>query len=164
MFEHQRHKPPRPLERPRDLVVACAPMRSNVNLSRIVRACGCSGVPRMICCGPAKIDQRIARDGAESVEIQLRRTLQPVLKELRDSGFRLVGLEQTTGSANLYDYRFQRRTVLVVGNERHGLADEILQILDDVIEIPVYGLPYSHNAATAAAIAIYEYCRQFPDG
>lgn len=118
----------------------------------------------MICCGPAKIDQRIARDGAESVEIQPRRTLQPVLRELRDAEFRLVGLEQATGSANLYDFRFERKTVLVVGNERQGLADDILQMLDDVVEIPVYGLPYSHNAGTAAAIAIYEYCRQFPDG
>ena len=39
-----------------------------------------------------------------------------------------------------------------------------LNLLDDVVEIPVWGLPYSHNVATAAAMALYEYCRQFPDG
>ena len=37
----------------------------------------------------------------------------------------------------------------------------MLAELDDVIEIPVYGLPHSFNAATAAAMALYEYCRQF---
>ena len=36
-FEHQRHKPPRELAQPRELLVVCAPLRSNVNLSRIVR-------------------------------------------------------------------------------------------------------------------------------
>jgi tRNA G18 (ribose-2'-O)-methylase SpoU len=30
-----------------------------------------------------------------------------------------------------------------------------------VVEIPVYGLPYSFNAATATSMAIYEYCRQY---
>jgi len=29
-----------------------------------------------------------------------------------------------------------------------------------VIEIPVFGLPYSYNVATATALALYEYCRQ----
>ena len=45
-----------------------------------------------------------------------------------------------------------------------GLTEEILSCVDAVVEIPTYGLPFSQNAATAAAIAMYEYCRQFPDG
>ena len=31
-------------------------------------------------------------------------------------------------------------------------------------EIPVYGLPYAHNVATATAMALYEFCRQYPEG
>src|SRR5438445_76258 len=41
-FVHQRHKPPSPLSRPRELIPCLAPMRSNVNLSNIVRTAGCS--------------------------------------------------------------------------------------------------------------------------
>jgi tRNA G18 (ribose-2'-O)-methylase SpoU len=51
-----------------------------------------------------------------------------------------------------------------VGSERLGIETPVLEILDRVVEIPVYGMPFSHNAATAAAIAIYEYCRQYPTG
>ena len=40
----------------------------------------------------------------------------------------------------------------------------MLRLLDHAVEIPVYGLPYAHNAATAAAMALYEYCRQYPRG
>ena len=75
-----------------------------------------------------------------------------------------MALEQTTDSVDLSDYSFPRKAVLVVGNERSGLTEKILQVVDDAVEIPVFGLPFSHNAATAAAIAMYEYCRQFPDG
>lgn len=163
-FRHERHKPPTVLARPRELVVALPPLRSNVNLSRIVRAAGVCGVRRIVACGPAKVDAKIARDGAEQVTIELHRTLEPTLKDLRGDGFRLVGLEQATGAKTLYQYAFDRRSALVIGHERHGLTEGVLNILDDVVEIPVYGLPYSHNAATAAAIAMYEYCRQFPSG
>ena len=163
-FQHERHKPPTRLARPRELVGALPPLRSNVNLSRIVRAAGVCGVRRIVACRPAKVDAKIARDGAEQVTIELHRTLEPALKELRGDGYRLVGLEQATGSQTLYEYAFHRRSVLVIGHERHGLSEGVLNLLDDVVEIPVYGLPFSHNAATAAAIAMYEYCRQFPSG
>jgi tRNA G18 (ribose-2'-O)-methylase SpoU len=152
------------LGRPREIVVACPPMRSNVNLSRIARAAGCCGVLRLICCGNAKILKEIARETGDALQIEVRRTLAPVLKELRQMGHQLVGLEQCTGSQSLYCFPFARRTVLVVGNERLGLEPEILQLMDHVVEIPVYGLPLAHNAATATAIALYEYCRQYPEG
>lgn len=161
-FEQVRHRPATPLESPRELVVACAPLRSNVNLSTIARTAGCCGVSRMIVCGHARIDRTIARDGAEAVQLEVRHSLPPALRRLRDEGYRLVGLEQTTNSQNLHTYRFDRRTALVIGNERAGLSEAELGLMDDCIEIPVWGLPYSYNVATATAMALYEYCRQFP--
>ena len=161
---HQRHKPPTVLAQQRELVVACPPMRSNVNLSRILRTASCCGVVKMIICGNAKIDPKIARDGLDQVELLLRRSLLPALKDFRDSGHRLVGLEQTINSKNLHTFSFPRRMVMVVGHERTGIAEDVLRLLDEVVEIPVYGLPYSFNVATATAMALYEYCRQYPHG
>lgn len=168
-FIHQRHKDLAELDRPRELVVACAPLRSNVNLSRIARTAGCCGVSTLVCCGNAKIIDKIARDSIDdenptAVAIEVHRTLAPALKELKQAGYRLVGLEQTTDSRSLYDFRFERRSVLILGNERQGLEEDVLRLVDDVVEIPVYGLPYAYNVATAAAMALYEYCRQFPRG
>ena len=74
-----------------------------------------------------------------------------------------MGLEQTSGSQCLYTFPFAR-TALVVGNERQGLEEDVLHLVHQVVEIPVYGLPYAHNVATATAMALYEYCRQFPAG
>lgn len=163
-LEHQRHKPPSPLEQPRQIVLACAPLRSNVNFSRIVRAAGCFGVERIVACGSVKADPKIARDALDVVSLEHHRSLPPVLKELRADGYQLVGLEQTTVSQSLCEFSFVRRTALVIGNERTGLSDELLALLDHVVEIPVFGLPHSYNVATATAIALYEYCRQFPTG
>jgi tRNA G18 (ribose-2'-O)-methylase SpoU len=163
-FVHQRHQPPTTLERPRELIVVCPPLRSNVNLSRIIRLAGCCGIPRVICCGTAKVIGRIARDGADAVELETHRTLPPVLDKLRDDGYHLVGLEQTTESTSLHEFKFPRRTALILGNERHGIAEDVLAKLDDVVEIPIWGLPFSYNVATSAVMAVYEYCRQYPAG
>ena len=161
---HRRHKNPDPLDRPRELVMVCGPMRSNVNLSRMVRACGCFGVSKVFCIGRGRVIEKIARDGKSRVQIATHRSLPPLLTTLREDGYHLVGLEQASISKSLYNYAFQRRTALIMGNERKGIPEAVLRTVDDVVEIPAYGLPFSQNVATASAIAIYEYCRQFPRG
>ncbi len=167
-----RHKPVVPLMCERGLVLACPQFRSNVNLSRLVRLAGCAGVRQLVVCGSIKPDPTIARDAIDYVEIVRKRTLTHWLKKLRSQSaagtdsesVRIVGLEQTENSRNLFDYRFHRKSVLVIGHERLGVADELLTLCHDVVEVPVYGQPLSYNVVTAATMAVYEYCRQFPQG
>ncbi|MCK5782986.1 MAG: hypothetical protein KAH06_00945, partial [Desulfobacterales bacterium] len=142
----------------------CVPMRSNVNISQIARTASACAVEKMIICGAASLIPKIARDATSTLSIASHRSLSPVLKKLKQDGYRIVGIEQVSNSQNIHHFAFERRTVLVIGNERLGISDEILDQLDDVIEIPVWGLPHSYNAASAANMALYEYCRQFPEG
>ena len=159
-----RQKPLRPLAQRREIIIAIPPMKSHINLSRIMRAAGCFGITKIIACGNANVVSKIARDAGESVSVDIRRTLPPVLKKLRDEGYRLTALEQTNDSHCIYDYRFVRKCVLVIGNEKLGVEEEVLRMVDDVVEIPTYGLPYAQNAASSAIIGMYEFCRQYPDG
>ncbi len=163
-FVHLRHKSSTRLDLPRELIVACVPMRSNVNISQIARTASACAVEKMIICGNASLIPKIARNATSALSIFNHRSLKPVLKKLKQDGYRIVGIEQTSNSQNIHHFAFKRRTVLVIGNERLGISDEILTQLDDVIEIPVWGLPHSYNAASAANMALYEYCRQFPEG
>jgi tRNA G18 (ribose-2'-O)-methylase SpoU len=110
------------------------------------------------------VDKEIARDAVEVVQVEQRRSLPPVLQKFKQDGYTIIGLEQTTDSECLYEFEFPRRCVLVIGNERDGLTDDVLDELDRVIEIPVYGRPYSYNVVTATVMAVYEYCKQFPRG
>ena len=163
-FVHQRHRPPTSLLRPRELIMACVPMRSNADISQIARAASSFAVEKLILTGNASLDKNIARDATSELTISIHRSIAPVLKKLKKVGYRLVGIEQTSHSKNIHQYAFQRRTVLVVGNERLGISEEVLALLDDVVELPVWGLPHSYNASTAANMVMFEYCRQFPTG
>jgi tRNA G18 (ribose-2'-O)-methylase SpoU len=164
MFEQVRHRPPSPLSRPRDIILVCAPFRTKVNLSSIVRTAGCCGVRRLIACGDPKIDPAIARDGATEIPVEKHRSLTSVLRSLQKEDFAVIGLEQTTNSTSLHQFSFPRNTALVIGNERLGLTEEQLAYVDCCVEIPVWGRPYSYNVATATAMALYEYCKQYPQG
>lgn len=161
-YRHERHKSPTRLAHPRELILAVPSLRSHVNLARIIRAAGCSGIQRVIAGGKGKIDPKVARDALDQIQVERHRSLRPSLVKLKEEGYSIVGLEQATGSLNIHEFSFLRKTVLVLGHERLGITEEILRLLDAVIEIPVYGKPDSYNVATAAAMAMYEYCRQFP--
>jgi len=163
-FEHIRHKSPSELKEPRPLLVACAAMKSNVNVSTIIRTAGCCGVAEVVVTGNPKIDPKIARAGLDEVTITAKRSLPPVLKRLKKEGYVLVGLEQTTNSTCLHDYSFPKKCVIVIGSEREGLSQDALDQLDAVVEIPVWGMPHSYNVATATSMCLYEYCRQHPEG
>ncbi len=164
VYEHVRHRPPAELTQPRELLLVIPQLRSNVNLSRIARVASCCGLSRLVCEGRAKLDPKIARDAVETLKLEVHRSLPPVLRQLRAEGYRIVGLEQTTNSHNLHDYAFAKKTAMVLGKEREGMTDDLLAELDDAVEIPVWGRPYSYNVATATTMALYEYCRQFPAG
>ena len=164
MTQQVRHRPPASLELPREIVLVCPALRSNINLARIVRLAGCAGITRIITSGNQKVDGKIARDAAETVEIIRKRTLTPALIRLKSEGFQIVGLEQTEHSKSLHSFAFDRKTALLIGHERHGIESDQLAVTDCCVEIPVWGMPFSYNVATATTMAVYEYCRQFPTG
>jgi tRNA G18 (ribose-2'-O)-methylase SpoU len=50
---------------------------------------------------------------------------------------------------------------LVFGNERYGIAPDVIEACDAVVQIPVFGVKNSLNVANAAAVAAFEVLRQW---
>jgi tRNA G18 (ribose-2'-O)-methylase SpoU len=163
-FEQQRHREPVDLPHARPVVVALAPMRSVVNVAQIARTASACRVDHLLVCGDQRIDEKVARIGPDDLDIRRHRSLAPNVRKLRDAGYAVVAIEQTSGSTSIHEHRFDRRSVIVLGNERTGVPQDCLDLADHAVEIPMYGPPHSLNVAMAAAISLYEYCRQFPDG
>ena len=85
--------------------------------------------------------------------------------------WKLIGLETTARSipytrAN-YHYHDDNNhghpgggTVLVLGNEVTGVDPSVLEVLDEVVEVPMFGFKNSLNVAAAAPVVLYEVLRQ----
>lgn len=52
-------------------------------------------------------------------------------------------------------YSPRRSMALLFGNEARGLPDELLQAMDQIVRIPIYGRAESLNLATSAAVLLY---------
>jgi len=75
------------------------------------------------------------------------------------TGVRLVGTDEN-GDLDVTEVDFTQPTVLLVGNEAAGLSVAWRDACDDLARIPMLGAATSLNAATAAAVALYESARQ----
>ncbi|PHJ25471.1 rna family protein [Cystoisospora suis] len=82
------------------------------------------------------------------------------LLDLKEAGYRVVGVEQTGSSQMLQDFRFTRRTALVLGAEKEGLPASLLALMDDCVEIPQLGLIRSLNVHVTGAMVVWEYTKQ----
>jgi tRNA guanosine-2'-O-methyltransferase len=83
------------------------------------------------------------------------------LEQQRQQGYGVVALAVQPGAALLMQATLPQRMVLVLGRELTGIPKDILALCDQTLVIPQYGVVESLNVQTAAAIAIYEYIRQW---
>lgn len=96
--------------------------------------------------------------GAEQM-VPFEYTEQPDIAALKQDGYRIVALEQSPKSIILREYNAQKKLVLVLGEEVHGIPTELLEQCDDILEIPMHGKKESFNVSVAGAIALYEVSR-----
>ncbi|XP_045474733.1 uncharacterized protein LOC123680729 [Harmonia axyridis] len=86
--------------------------------------------------------------------------LSSFLIKLKEQGFAIVGLEQTSESVKLHDFKFEKKTVILLGNEKEGIPAPLLPFLDTCVEIPQFGQTRSLNVHVAGATFIWEYVKQ----
>ncbi|MBC7512497.1 TrmH family RNA methyltransferase [Candidatus Saccharibacteria bacterium] len=67
----------------------------------------------------------------------------------------VVGLEQSQRSRTLSGYVAPPEFILVLGEEVDGIAETLLNLCDDILEIPMQGMKESYNVSVAAGIALY---------
>lgn len=71
----------------------------------------------------------------------------------------VIGTDEQ-GSAPIAEADLTGPTLLVIGNETHGLSSGWRQACDAMVRIPIGGAASSLNAASAATVALYEATRQ----
>ena len=87
-----------------------------------------------------------------------------LIADARASGLKVVAAT-VGGCESLYEINLTVPTLVMVGGEGSGLSQEIVSAADQTLFVPMPGSADSLNAATAAALIIYEAFRQrYHDG
>jgi tRNA G18 (ribose-2'-O)-methylase SpoU len=159
----------------RKIILIAHNLRSCHNVGSILRTADGLGVTTVYLSGytpyPAMdnderlphLAQKISRQihktalGAEnSVTWEHAENIQELLDKLRRDGYVLAAIEQNDKSIKLPDYKPPKKIALLVGREVEGVEDEVLEEMDVILEIPMFGEKESFNVVQAAAMGLYK--------
>ncbi len=84
-----------------------------------------------------------------------------VVQAVRAGGYQIVAVEQTSGAASLDHFLPRYPMCLVLGSERAGVSQAVLDLADAAVVIPMQGMANSLNVATAAAIVLHTLAKRF---
>lgn len=143
-------------------------VRSLNNIGAIFRTCDGFAAEGIALCGvsgtPPSVEIHKTALGAEdSVDWRYFATTAEAIATLRREGHTVVCLEQVKGSVSLDAFRVSpaARYALVVGNEVDGVDQNIVDSADLCLEIPQSGTKHSLNVSVSAAVALWEFYKQF---
>jgi TrmH family RNA methyltransferase len=91
----------------------------------------------------------------------VRCTLRDFVLWARQGGVCLVG-SSPRGLMNYRAFRCRWPAVLVIGSEREGISDQLMDACDFALRIPMRGKSDSINAAVAAGVLLFQLAGQVP--
>ena len=133
------------------------------NLGAIIRTAECAGVHGIIlpsnrACEVTDTVYKTSAGAVVHMKITMVTNLTRTINDLKNKGVWIYALE--AGNKKIYSADFTYPTALVVGSEGKGVSRLVLENVDEVLSIDMFGKVNSLNASNAAAIAIYEVVRQ----
>ena len=148
---------------PDPLVLVCEGLEKPGNLGAVLRTADAAGVAAVVAADPVTDwgnpnVVRASKGTVFSVPVASA-TIEEVVVWLRRNGIRLIATTPDTDTAHT-DVDYRGGVAIAVGTEKQGLTDAALTAADARVRIPMVGRVNSLNAATAAAVVVYEAVRQ----
>ena len=147
----------------RRLIILLDGIEDPHNLGSIIRAAECHGadgvvIPKMRSASVNETVIRASCGATQHVKVAKVTNINDAIRKLKDEFIKVVALDmQGTPIDNAY---LDGDVALVVGGEGKGVSRLTLDLCDEKVSIPMYGIVSSLNASVATGIALYECCRQ----
>ena len=142
-------------------------VRSRHNIGSAFRTADAFKASGIVLCGisstPPSPEIHKSALGAEfSVDWAYRENTVDAVRELKDKGYIIIGVEQTENSVSADsllngERRLERdkKYAVIFGNEVHGISQEAVDLCDWTLEIPQWGTKHSLNVSVAIGIVLY---------
>lgn len=143
-------------------IVALNGIVDSENVGSIVRNCAAFGIESLLydigSSSPyLRRAVRVSMGSVMSMNIAFSHNLIASIDELHLMGYTIVAAETGTNVVSLSDYTFPAKTIVLLGSEGRGIAKEILDQADAIVEIPFNSQNISSlNVSAASAIILYK--------
>ena len=147
----------------KSIIIFAHNIRSLWNVGSLFRSSDCFGVDKIYLSGytgtPPRREISKTAIGAEEWIPWEKVEDFSALTKIKSEGYKIVSLELSDTAINVFDYEAPEKICLVLGNEVLGVPEEVLEISDDIIYIPMHGKNESLNVSVATGIALHHLCR-----
>lgn len=135
-------------------------VRSLWNVGAFFRTCDALKVERVYLTGytghpPRKEISKTALGAEETVPWEHHVDPLPVLQSLKADGWQLVSLEISEHAVALHEFAPGDKVCLIVGHELSGVPQEMMDLSDATVFIPMLGDKESLNVSVATGIALH---------
>jgi tRNA G18 (ribose-2'-O)-methylase SpoU len=156
------------------IVVIADNIRSSHNIGSLFRTCEGLGVEKIYLTGytpyplmkgdsrlphiATRITKRIVKTslGAEtSAKWQYINNIIDVVKDLKIKGYSIIAVELTKTAIPLNNFKIPSKVAFIFGNERTGIINQHLRLVDNTVYIPMLGNKESFNVIQSAAMVLY---------
>jgi tRNA G18 (ribose-2'-O)-methylase SpoU len=140
-------------------------LRSAFNVGSIFRLCDALRVSGLLLCGytahpPHLKLEKTSLGTVDFVPWQHFATTLDAVAWLRERKVPVWAAETCSHAEAYYEVVWPRPVAIVMGNEALGVSRHVLDICDQVVEIPLYGFKNSVNVAAAAAVVGFKFAEQ----
>ncbi len=145
------------------VVVVLDNIRSHNNVGSAFRTSDAFALEYIYLCGitakpPHREIHKTALGATESVDWKYFKDTLDAIDELKESGYKIVGVEQVDISKSLLDFKpgKNEKYALVFGNEVTGVDQKVLEQCDEIVEIPQFGTKHSLNVSVSIGIVVWD--------
>ena len=141
-------------------------VRSAINVGSIFRTSDAFLIENIILCGitatpPDKEIRKAALGSTDSVKWEFFKNTIDAVNKLKTEGYHIIGIEQADKSTMLNEICLPKKPIaIIMGNEVHGVYQEVIDVCNEVIEIPQFGTKHSLNISVTTGIVIWELWRK----
>ncbi len=150
--------------RQRDLAVVCENIYDPHNVSAILRTCDAVGAATMYLWYFKEPFPKLGKQSSASARKWVKTdrfsdgvALQAALKA---ADMRIYATALMADAVPHTEIDWTKPSAIIFGNEHRGVSEHALHIADQVVRIPMHGMIASLNVSVAAAVILYEACRQ----
>ncbi len=138
------------------------------NIGAIMRSCDAVGIREIFVLYTDAcynhLHQKVGRNSSSGsqkwVQVHYFGDLKACFDEVRSRYDLILGTHLGEQSKSLYDLDLTNSLALMFGNEKNGITEEALKLLDGNYIIRQYGMVQSLNISVACAVSLFEASRQ----
>ena len=149
------------------LVVVLDDIRSLNNIGSFFRTGDAFNIEKIFLCGitavpPHRDIHKTALGATDTVDWEYKKQTIDCVLDLKKQGYEVCVIEQTSETTLLQEVAQLaiKPVVLVFGNEVNGVAQEVIDVADRIIEIPQFGTKHSLNVSVCAGVVMWEFCKK----